>query len=260
MKNSKKILALLILFVSVAMFSILPATASVLNEAQKHTTEDNGIQIEAKYKKVTSYKITFKGNGGKIGKKTKVAKNINKGSKIKKFPATPKRSGYTFKGWYSKKSGGKKISVNTKPTKSVTLYAQWKKGRTNTNSKLVGYWRSLTYPSDYEYYSFYKDGTFKTFYYNSLGAGGFIGKYIVSGNKIYLKSVSGYKYNILTEKVSDQTKYSNPIVMDYKIGTDSQGENLVTPILRRNGTNIDTYFAKTKFDRMNNDFILNLKL
>ncbi|MCL2157760.1 MAG: hypothetical protein FWH54_07040, partial [Methanobrevibacter sp.] len=73
-------------------------------------------------------------------------------------------------------------------------------------------------------------------------------------------SVSGYKYNILTEKVSDQTKYSNPIVMDYKIGTDSQGENLVTPILRRNGTNIDTYFAKTKFDRMNNDFILNLKL
>ena len=164
MKNSKRILALLILFVSVAMFSILPATASVLNEVQEHTTDNNGIQIEAKYKKISSYKITFNGNGGKIGTKTKVAKNINKGAKIKKFPTTPKRSGYTFKGWYTKKTSEKKISVNTKPTKSVTVYAQWtKKAKsrvlTAEEKELVGPWRGA-YQGHSFYYQFRADGTY----------------------------------------------------------------------------------------------------
>ncbi|MCL2116249.1 MAG: InlB B-repeat-containing protein [Methanobrevibacter sp.] len=144
------------------MFSILPATASVLSEAEKHTTDDSGIQIEAKFKKVTSYKITFNGNGGKIGTKTKVTKSINKGAKIKKFPATPKRTGYTFQGWYTKKSGGKKVNVNFKPTKSVTLYTHWKKISsrvlTAEEKKLVGTWGDKW--NGNHRYTFYSDGTF----------------------------------------------------------------------------------------------------
>jgi len=251
MKNSKKILALLILFVSVAMFSILPATASVLNEAQKHTTDDNSIQIEAKFKKVTSYKITFNGNGGKIGKKTKVAKNIKKGTKIKKFPATPKRSGYTFKGWYTKKKSGKKISVNTKPTKSVTVYAYWTK--TKSTSKILGNWQweGLEYGLKDLYgnqqlhtetmiYNFTGDGRFQFF---DLGGGytpeKFEGKYSVSNGKMYLKNMKWYKLSGTTEQNIDKfganyRKWSWGLIREsskvmttkYKFGSDRNGNYL----------------------------------
>jgi uncharacterized repeat protein (TIGR02543 family) len=41
----------------------------------------------------------------------------------------PKRTGYIFKGWYTKKTGGKKVSASTlyRITKNLTLYAHWKK-------------------------------------------------------------------------------------------------------------------------------------
>ena len=35
------------------------------------------------------------------------------------------RAGYTFKGWFTAKSGGKKVAASTKITKNVTYYAQW---------------------------------------------------------------------------------------------------------------------------------------
>jgi uncharacterized repeat protein (TIGR02543 family) len=41
---------------------------------------------------------------------------------------TPTRSGYTFKGWYDKASGGNKIEsggASYTPSSSITLYAQW---------------------------------------------------------------------------------------------------------------------------------------
>jgi len=195
MKNSKKILALLILFVSVAMFSILPATASVLNEAQKHTTDDNGIQIEAKFKKITSYKITFNCNGGKIGSKKTTVKNIKKGAKIKKFPATPKRTGYTFQGWYTKKSGGKKINKNTKPTKSATVYTHWVK--ITSASKVVGHWKNSQFDPYYgaiiwyDYY-FYANGKFEEYRHKPIILEKTKGKYSVSNGKVYFKERKFY--------------------------------------------------------------------
>ena len=70
MKNSSKILALLIiLFATVVIFSILPVTASVLITPQTDTTTQEDVLIEAKYKKASTNKITFNGNGGKIGSK-----------------------------------------------------------------------------------------------------------------------------------------------------------------------------------------------
>jgi uncharacterized repeat protein (TIGR02543 family) len=40
----------------------------------------------------------------------------------------PKRKGYKFSGWYTKKKGGAKIKSSTKmPANNVTYYAHWKK-------------------------------------------------------------------------------------------------------------------------------------
>jgi len=115
---------------------MLTVTAAVVSEPQNDITKKDNIQIEEKYKKVSKNKIIFNANGGKINSKNTVSINVNKGSKIKKFPATPKRTGYTFEGWYTKKTGGTKINVNTKPTKSVTYYAHWKDTPQNYEKKL----------------------------------------------------------------------------------------------------------------------------
>ncbi|MDR2966707.1 MAG: InlB B-repeat-containing protein [Methanobacteriaceae archaeon] len=144
MNSSKRIFTLLILLLSVLVFSIATVTAVAVSESQSDITKHDDIQIEAKYKKISTNKIIFNSNGGKIGTKNTVSINVNNGAKIKKFPATPKRNGYTFKGGYTKKSSGKKISVNTKPTKSVTVYAQWtKKANTNKPRVLNAYEKAL---------------------------------------------------------------------------------------------------------------------
>ena len=54
-------------------------------------------------------------------------KTIKAGSKIGTLP-TPKRKGYTFTGWYTQKTKGKKASGNTKLSKNTVLYAHWLKG------------------------------------------------------------------------------------------------------------------------------------
>lgn len=68
-------------------------------------------------------KVTFNANGGTVVTKSKTVA-IN--SKLGKLP-TPRRSGYTFAGWYTAKSKGKKVSTSTRVTKKLTLYAHWKK-------------------------------------------------------------------------------------------------------------------------------------
>lgn len=69
-------------------------------------------------------KVTFNANGGKIGKATKKVKKITKNKKVGKLPKAT-YTGYTFKGWYTKKSGGKKVKKTTKAKKKVTYYAHW---------------------------------------------------------------------------------------------------------------------------------------
>ncbi|MCI8992728.1 MAG: hypothetical protein HFG80_08435 [Eubacterium sp.] len=75
-----------------------------------------------------SLKVTYNVNGGsKLSSKQKT-KQVTYGSKYGTL-AMPKRKGYTFSGWYTKKSGGSKITKNStvKITKATTLYAHWKK-------------------------------------------------------------------------------------------------------------------------------------
>ena len=65
--------------------------------------------------------VVFAANGGTVAEGTRT---VGKGKAVGTLPK-PTRTGYTFKGWYTKKSGGTKIKTTTKVTKNVTYYAQW---------------------------------------------------------------------------------------------------------------------------------------
>jgi uncharacterized repeat protein (TIGR02543 family) len=75
-----------------------------------------------------SVKVKFNANKGKVKKKSKTVKysNLEGVSTYGKLPS-PKRSGYMFKGWYTKKKGGKKITSDKDvlATKTHTVYAHW---------------------------------------------------------------------------------------------------------------------------------------
>jgi uncharacterized repeat protein (TIGR02543 family) len=83
-------------------------------------------------------KVTFNANGGKVSGKTKIVKSVKQGAKLGKLKV-PTRKGYAFQGWYTKKTGGKKIHSTTKITKNITYYAHWK--RVKKNIKSGGYGR-----------------------------------------------------------------------------------------------------------------------
>lgn len=75
-------------------------------------------------------KINFSNNKkkGKLAKSKRI-KYIAPTKKYGKLPKPKAKKGYKFKGWYTKKKGGKKITKNTVvPTaNTITVYAQYKK-------------------------------------------------------------------------------------------------------------------------------------
>jgi uncharacterized repeat protein (TIGR02543 family) len=98
-------------------------TGGALVSAQTKATATTDQTLYAQWAK--QYKVTFKANKGKTSAKPR---NVAKGAKYGKLPKAT-RSGYTFKGWYTKKKGGKKITANSKVNLKAnqTLYAQWTK-------------------------------------------------------------------------------------------------------------------------------------
>lgn len=71
--------------------------------------------------------VKFNVNKGKKLSKAKSKKTVIVGKKYGKLPKVT-RKGYTFKGWYTKKKGGSKVTKNTiMLAKKPTLYAHWKK-------------------------------------------------------------------------------------------------------------------------------------
>jgi len=108
MKTKNMVSILIIALVAILMLTTVVASAEPVSAASK-------------------VKVKWDANGGKIGADKTTISNVKTGAKIEKLPKTPKRTGYTFAGWYTKKSGGKKITTVTKVKKKVTYYAQWKK-------------------------------------------------------------------------------------------------------------------------------------
>lgn len=69
------------------------------------------------------YTLTFNANGGSVSEATRT---VAFGSAYGTLP-TPKRTGYTFKGWFTSASGGTQVSSSTIMTSAngATIYAQW---------------------------------------------------------------------------------------------------------------------------------------
>lgn len=84
---------------------------------------DKDYIFTAQWKKIpVSIKISFDSQGGS----SVAAKTVQEGQAYGTL-ATPTKTGYTFDGWYTAKSGGTKVSASTKAgTTNVTLYAHWK--------------------------------------------------------------------------------------------------------------------------------------
>ena len=67
------------------------------------------------------YKVTFNANGGTASSTTRM---VESGKQVGILP-TPTRTGYTFAGWYTAKTGGTKIENTTIVKANVTYYAHW---------------------------------------------------------------------------------------------------------------------------------------
>ena len=72
-----------------------------------------------------TYALTFNPNGGLC---STASKKVTANAACGTLP-TPHRTGYTFSGWYTAKSGGKKVTASTKATANATLYAHWTKAK-----------------------------------------------------------------------------------------------------------------------------------
>ena len=80
-------------------------------------------------------KVTYIANGGKAGTKSKTVTYKKAYGKL----TAAKRMGYTFKGWYTKRSGGSKVTSKTKVKKkgTIKLYAHWQKVKVSKVSKIT---------------------------------------------------------------------------------------------------------------------------
>jgi uncharacterized repeat protein (TIGR02543 family) len=89
-------------------------------------TQDGDHTLYAQWE-ANKYKVKFNANGGKLTAGTKT-KAVKYGAKIGKLPK-PTRTQYNFKGWYTKKAGGAKVSatMTSKTAANRTLYAHWTK-------------------------------------------------------------------------------------------------------------------------------------
>jgi len=109
-----------------------------------HTSKSGGTKVTASTK-VTSandvtlhahwtankYTVKFNANGSKV---STASKKVTFNAKYGKLP-TPKKTNKSFAGWYTKASGGKKVTSVSKVSsaKNITLYAHW----TNKKVKVV---------------------------------------------------------------------------------------------------------------------------
>lgn len=94
---------------------------------------DNSDEVSATFTKVEDttdeVTVTFDSNGGsKVAKQT-----IEKGAKAEK-PSNPKRSGYTFRGWYEDEDLKTKYDFSQPVNEDITLYARWRRSSGSSSS------------------------------------------------------------------------------------------------------------------------------
>ena len=105
----------------------LPTINCYTNSAAHKYAVENSIPfrlLDAAKKTVT---VKFNANGGKV---SKISIKVTSGKQYRSLPKAT-RSGYTFLGWYTTKSGGTLVTKNSyvNNTKTHTLYARWKSNK-----------------------------------------------------------------------------------------------------------------------------------
>lgn len=216
------------------------------NQARvKNLTKKKSIVLYAQWGK--SYKVTFNPNGGTVSTKQK---NVISKQKYGTLP-TPVRNGYEFKGWYTKKTKGKKVTANTKVKlkKKQTLYAHWKIATYSITYHLNGGTNALENPSTYKINSKtinlkapVKNGcTFEGWYTNyactSMISAITKGSY---GNLHLYAKWSYNKYNINYHLDGGTNNYRNP--SSYTVST---SKKLYDP--RKTGYRFDGWFLDGSF-------------
>lgn len=84
----------------------------------------DGTQVKPNPVTDEKVKLSYDVNGG--NKLDKNSISLDKNTALGKLPQAA-RKGYTLKGWYTEKTGGTKVSADTKLSRNTTIYAQWKK-------------------------------------------------------------------------------------------------------------------------------------
>ena len=108
----------------------------------KFTMPDGNVEVKAIFEKDAppappEFIVTFDGNGGTPS----VGSMTTTNQKLTSLPSASRSGSYSFDGWYTKKSGGTKITTDTVFSANTTVYAHW----TYTSGGGGGYNPPVTY-------------------------------------------------------------------------------------------------------------------
>ena len=116
--------------------------AGLVITTNKFTMPDGNVDVKAIFEKdappaPTEFIVTFDGNGGTPS----VGSMTTTDQKLTSLPSASRSGSYSFDGWYTKKSGGTKITTDTVFSANTTVYAHW----TYTGGGGGGYNPPVTY-------------------------------------------------------------------------------------------------------------------
>jgi uncharacterized repeat protein (TIGR02543 family) len=98
-----------------------------------NTAVNGNITLYAQWKAVPkptpTYTVSFDANGGKFSNGSASQKVSAKQGAKYALAKAPSRSGYSFSGWFTAKTGGSKVTGTPVATASRTLYAHWAKNK-----------------------------------------------------------------------------------------------------------------------------------
>ena len=94
----------------------------------------------------TTYSVRFDGNGGSWDNDSYRRITYTRNQRLSvKAPSDPKRSGYTFEGWFSSKNAAETldmdeiVDLDTRVTRSMTIYAGWDEIETTPDKSVYGF-------------------------------------------------------------------------------------------------------------------------
>ncbi|MDO4323340.1 MAG: CAP domain-containing protein [Lachnospiraceae bacterium] len=174
--------------------------------------------------------VKLNANGGSLSKTASVKTQTKIVTNKQKYGTLPKayRKGYLFQGWYTKKSGGTKITASKKVSisKTQTLYAHWSKvtvtkpalktAAKKSGGKASVSWKKVSGAKGYEVLCSttknFKKGTYQSITVkSSKSSAAFSG--MTKGKRYYFK-IRAYKTDSLGKKV--YSKYSSVKSLTYR--------------------------------------------